>query len=69
MRADAGSNALLVGKVLGFSGIALTCGAGMFRMGWLPFSEPASRALALIFAATAGVDLMIACFFVSRYRR
>jgi hypothetical protein len=69
MTAGSGSNALLVGKLLGFSGIALTLIAGVTWMEWLPFSRPASRALTLIFATTAGIDLLIAFFFVSRYKR
>ena len=64
-----GANALLVGKLLAGTGITLALFALVTWAGWLPFSPPAARALALIFAVTSAVDLLIAFFFLTRYRR
>jgi hypothetical protein len=63
------ANALLVGKLLAATGATLALFALVTWAGWLPFSPPAARALALIFAVTAAVDLLIAFFFVALHRR
>lgn len=63
-----GANARLVGKLLASSGVILAGFAAVAWAGWLPFSWPAARALALIFVTTSAVDLLIASFFIARYR-
>lgn len=62
------ANALLVGKLLAGTGVTLAVFALVMWAGWLPFSVPASRALALIFAVTSAMDLVFAFFFLTRYR-
>ena len=64
-----GGNALLVGKVLAFSGVFMLAASLAAWLGWLPYSEPASRALAVIFAVTGAADLIIACVFMTRNSR
>jgi hypothetical protein len=64
-----GANARTVGKVLAFSAVFMFGAALAAQLRWLPYSEPASRALAMIFAVTGVVDLIIALTFLTRYRR
>jgi hypothetical protein len=69
MTEQPGANALVVARLLAFSGFVLAVIAVAAWAGWLPFSAPAARALTLIFFVTAAVDLLIAFFFMARYRR
>ncbi len=69
MTGQPGANALVVAKILGSSGLFLSAAAAVAWAGWVPYSPPAARALALILAVTAAVDLLIAFFFMARYRR
>jgi hypothetical protein len=62
-------NARLVGKVLASTGVFMMAAALVAWLRWLPYSDPASRALALIFAVTGAADLIIAFVFMTRYRR
>jgi hypothetical protein len=64
-----GGNAFLVGKVLAFSGVFMLAASLAAWLRWLPYSEPASRALALIFAVTGAADLIIAYAFMIRNKR
>jgi hypothetical protein len=68
MTATRGANARLVGKVLAFSGVFMLAASLVARLGWLPYSQPASHALAMIFAATGVADLIIAVVFLTRNR-
>jgi hypothetical protein len=63
-----GDNARLVGKVLAFSGVFMLAAALVAWLRWLPYSDPASRALAMIFAVTGSADLIIAFVFMTRNR-
>jgi hypothetical protein len=63
-----GANARLVGKLLAFSGIFMLAASFVAWQEWLPYSRPASRALATIFAVTAAADLIIASVCMIRYR-
>ena len=63
-----GENARLIGKLLAFSGCVLMVSAIVAVFGWLPLSGAANRALALIFAVTAALDLLVGMFFLTRYR-
>lgn len=69
MTAAAAGHARLVGKVLAFSGVFMLAAALAAALRWLPYSDPASRALATIFAVTGAADLIIAFVFMSRSRR
>ncbi|HEX9369269.1 MAG TPA: hypothetical protein VF921_21740 [Vicinamibacterales bacterium] len=64
-----GGNAWLVGKVLAFSGVFMLGAALVAWLRWVPYSDPASRALAMIFAVTGAADLIIAFVFMTRNRR
>jgi hypothetical protein len=64
-----GANARMVGKVLAFSGVFMLAASLAARLRWLPYSEPASHALTMIFAATGAADLIIALVLMTRYRR
>ena len=63
------ANARLVGKVLAYSGVFMLAASLVAWLRWLPYSDPASRALAMIFAVTGAADLIIAFVFMTRYRR
>ena len=63
-----GENARLVGKVLALSGVFMLGASFVAWMRWLPYSDPASRALALIFLVTGAADLIIALVFMTRNR-
>ena len=64
-----GDNARLVGKVLALSGVFMLGASLAAWLRWLPYSDPASRALAMIFAVTGAADLIIAFVFMTRHRR
>ncbi len=69
MTQASGANARLVGKVLAFSGVFMLGASLTAWQRWLPYSDSASRALAMIFAVTGAADLIIASVFMTRYRR
>ncbi len=64
-----GRHVRLVGKLLAFSGVFMLGASLAAWLRWLPYSDPASRALAMIFAVTGVADLIIAFVFMTRYRR
>jgi hypothetical protein len=66
---EGGANALLVGKLLGLSALVLLTAGYLAWAGWLPYASGTTRALARAFVIVGGLDLLIAFFFMVRYRR
>jgi cytochrome b subunit of formate dehydrogenase len=67
-RALAAGNMRMLGSILAISGIVLAAFAVASIVGLMPLSKPASRAAAIVFAATAAVELIIAFYFRRRYK-
>ena len=63
------ANARLVGKLLAFSGLFMLGASLAAWLRWLPYAEGTMRALAKVFLATGGADLIIAFSIMARYRR
>jgi hypothetical protein len=63
-----GGNLRMIGKILAGSAVVLTGFALVSALGWMPLSEPAGRAAAIVFAATAACEFIVAFFFLMRYK-
>jgi hypothetical protein len=64
----AAGNMRMIGTILAISGLVLLAFALAAFLGWMPLSEPAGRAAAIVFAVTAAVELITAFFFIQRYK-
>jgi hypothetical protein len=65
---QATGNLRMIGTILMVSGLVLSAFAIAAALGFVPVSAPAARAAALVFAVTAGVELLAAFFFLQRYK-
>jgi hypothetical protein len=61
-------NALLVGKLLSLSALVLLAFGAIAWAGWLPYRAATARALAVTFLAVGIADLVLALYFMVRYR-
>ena len=61
-------NLRMIGKILAVSGVVLTAFALAAALDLFPLSRPAAHAAAIVFAVTAGVELIAAFFFLQRYK-
>ena len=65
---DARGNLLLVGKLLALGALVLLAVGAVAAAGWLPYAPRTSAVLARVFVAIGALDLVIAIFFMVRYR-